>query len=110
MSNTWVKFRASDGWMVQAIAAAARPRGKRPLGRRARSVQCCYDVTGPELIGALGGVRRSSGPLAVAASKVVDVDDDEFASVFADVRGLPIAVGRLMASIGRATRKGSSKS
>jgi NAD(P)H dehydrogenase (quinone) len=81
-----------------AAAAAAVITGDGHAGRT-------YDVTGPELIGA---GRRAEIFSAVGGRRVevVDVGDDEFASVFADVRGLPIAVGRLMASIGRATREG----
>ena len=64
-----------------------------------------YDVTGPELIGA---ERRAEIFSAVGGRsvEVVEVDDQEFASVLADERGLPSAAAQLMASFGRATREG----
>jgi NAD(P)H dehydrogenase (quinone) len=64
-----------------------------------------YDVTGPELIGA---ERRAEIFSAVGGRsvEVVEVDDEEFASVRVDQGGLPIAAAQLVASFGRATREG----
>jgi NAD(P)H dehydrogenase (quinone) len=81
-----------------AAAAAAVITGDGHAGR-------AYDVTGPEMIGA---ARRAEIFSAVGGRgiEVVHVDDEEFASVLADARGLPIAAARLMASFGNATRDG----
>jgi NAD(P)H dehydrogenase (quinone) len=81
-----------------AAAAAAVITGGDHAGR-------AYDITGPELLDA---AARADVFAAIAGRpiEVVHVDDEAFASGLADAAALPIEVGRLLATFGRAAREG----
>jgi NAD(P)H dehydrogenase (quinone) len=81
-----------------AAAAAAVVTGGDHAGR-------AYDITGPE---ALDAEARAAifAELGRRPVEVVHVDDEAFASGLAEATGLPLEVGRLYASFGRAAREG----
>lgn len=81
-----------------AAAAAAVITGGDHAGR-------AYEITGSELVDAEARAAIFAG-LAGRPVEVIDVDDESFATGIAEATGLPIEVGRLYASFGRATREG----
>ena len=81
-----------------AAAAAAVITGGEHSGK-------AYEITGPELVDA---ERRAALFAEITGNRVevVQLDDESFASGVAEAAELPIEVGRLVASFGRATREG----
>jgi NAD(P)H dehydrogenase (quinone) len=64
-----------------------------------------YDITGPELLDAEGRAAAFTA-LSGRPVEVVRVDDATLAAGFAEATGLPLVVGELIASFGRAAREG----
>jgi NAD(P)H dehydrogenase (quinone) len=81
-----------------AVVAAAVITGSGHAGK-------AYDITGPELLDA-GDRAAIFSTLAGRPVEVIDVDDEAFAAGIAEATGLPIEVGELYASFGRAAREG----
>jgi NAD(P)H dehydrogenase (quinone) len=81
-----------------AIAAAALITSGDHAGR-------AYDITGPELVDATARAAIF-GELAGRPVEVVQVDDESFAAGVAAATGLPLEVGHLFGSFGRAAREG----
>jgi NAD(P)H dehydrogenase (quinone) len=81
-----------------AAAAAAVLAGGDHAGK-------AYDITGPE---ALDADRRAAvfAELLGSPVDVVQLDDDSFAAGVAEAADYPIEVGRLFASVGKASREG----
>jgi NAD(P)H dehydrogenase (quinone) len=65
-----------------------------------------YDITGPELLDA-NARAAVFAELVGRPVEVVQVDDEAYAAGLAQAAGLPIEVGLLLGSFGRAAREGS---